>query len=105
LFKKFCDKVIAEAADKTMRELYQNLDKELTQRVRATLLKNYSKVARKNLTEMLEKEFIQHEYLLNTISIPSMNTTTVFYSMNPGSTHSPKMSPEQCQITVMTLSK
>jgi hypothetical protein len=40
LFKKFCDKVVAEAVENTMQELYQNLDKELAKRVRATLLEN-----------------------------------------------------------------
>jgi hypothetical protein len=57
-----------------MQELYQNLDKELAKRVRATLLENYSKIARKNLTELLEQEFIQHKQLLNNISVPSKNT-------------------------------
>jgi hypothetical protein len=100
LFIKFCDKVVAEAVDKTMQELYQNLDKELAKRVRATLLENYSKIARENLTELLEQVFIQHEQLLNSISVPSKNTNTVFYSMNPGSSHCPILHTEQCQITI-----
>jgi RNase H-like domain found in reverse transcriptase len=41
LFKKFCDKVVTEAVEKTMQELYQNLDRELAKRIRATLLENY----------------------------------------------------------------
>jgi phosphoribosylformylglycinamidine (FGAM) synthase PurS component len=61
LFKKFCYKVVAEAVKKTLQELYQNLDIELAKRVRATLHEKYSKIARENLTEMLEQEFLQHE--------------------------------------------
>jgi hypothetical protein len=100
LFKKFCDTVVTEAVEKTMQELYQNLDKELAKRVRATLLENYSKIARKNLTEMLEQEFVQHELLLNNISVPSKKTNTVFYSLNPGSSHGPILHNDLCQITV-----
>jgi hypothetical protein len=75
--------------EKTMQELYHNLDRELAKRIRATSLENYSKIARENLAEMLEQEFVQHELLLNNISVPSKNTSTVFYTMNPGSSHGP----------------
>jgi hypothetical protein len=100
LFKKFCDKVVAEAVEKTMQELYHNLDKKLAKRIRATLLENYSKIARENLAETLEQEFVQHELLLNNISVPSKNTSTVFYTMNPGSSHGLILREGQCQITV-----
>jgi hypothetical protein len=100
LFKKFCDRVVTEAVEKTMRELYQNLDRELAKRIRATLLENYRKIACENLAEMLEQEFVQHELLLNNISVPSKNTSTVFYTMNPGSSHGPILHDKQCQITV-----
>jgi hypothetical protein len=100
LFKKFCDKVVTEAVEKTMQELYQNLDRELAKRVRAMLLENYSKIARKNLTEMLEQEFVQHELLLNNISVPSKNTNTGFYTMKPGSSHSSILHNDLCQITI-----
>jgi hypothetical protein len=100
LFKKFCDKVVTEAVEKTMQELYQNLDRKLAKRIRATLLENYSKIARENLAEMLEQEFVQHELLLNNISVPSKNTSTVFYNMNPGSSHGPVLHNDLCQITI-----
>jgi hypothetical protein len=90
LFKKFCDKVVTEAVEKTMQELYQNLDRELAKRIRATLLENYSKIAHENLAEMLEQEFVQHKLLLNNISVPS----------NPGSSHGPILHNDLCQITI-----
>jgi RNase H-like domain found in reverse transcriptase len=33
LFKKFCHKVVTEAVEKTMQELYHNLDRELAKRI------------------------------------------------------------------------
>jgi hypothetical protein len=49
---------------------------------------------------MLEQEFVQHELLLNNISVPSENTSTVFYTMNPGSSHGPILHNDLCQITI-----
>jgi hypothetical protein len=70
LFKKFCGKVVTEAMEKTMQELYHNLDRELAKRIRATLLENYSKIARENLAEMLEQDFVQYKLLLKTFQCP-----------------------------------
>jgi hypothetical protein len=67
LFKKFCRQVINKSVDKTMQEMYSDLDLTMAKRIRATLFKNFNKIAIQDLASLLKDDFLQHEEFLNSI--------------------------------------
>ena len=124
LFKHYADKVIAE----TMKYFYSDLsDPHLSDRIKATLKENYTKLYRQNFINFLRSDFLKHETMLSSMDTGlrevkklsragalrvkpkprKISDTIVNYTLMPTALHHPMMNdclsidiPVQSDITV-----
>jgi len=85
---------------------FNDLDPESIKKIRATLVENYSKILKDNLKNTLEKDFLDQENFLNTLSIQNCNIAESIhqpdlqYILSPEANFKPELSLDRSHLLI-----
>ena len=99
LYNQFRKRLVEKKVKETMKKVYDNLDPELTKRIEATLYENFMKLAKEDLSDLLKKDFLEQETLLNNVTVPKdCSQAPIHYILAPESTYRPGSDSESNHI-------